>query len=233
MFYPFISIAKKVLIILLCSFIVTTIGCNNRPVPTIYDASTRILDVPCGDGRPVMTDGIFQPEEWDDASKLIINDSVSILFKQYQGHFFLALDSRKLLSPSLDLFLCADSPTIQQLHVSAQLGERKLPLAPEIATDTVWVWGKTSNWYANEFRWIYRLLDSLINVGGLDYETAIKQAGFAHEAIEIDLLQSKIAGAPWFFRIEIWTARMGEKPLIFPPETDTDNLDRWARFELK
>ncbi len=219
--------------LLLCLFIFLFIGCGNQPATVVYNSDIRIFNVPSGDGRPVMTDGIFQPGEWDDASKLIINDSMSILFKQYQDHIFIALDSRKLLAPTIDLFLCADSTNILQLHVSAQLGERNLFIAPEISEDTIWVWGKTSKWYANEKRWIYRLSDSLQRIEGLDWPEAIEQSGFPHEAIEMDILHSKLKGNSWLFRTDIWTAYTGDNPISFPPDTKMDNLDGWAKFELK
>ncbi|MCP4705970.1 MAG: hypothetical protein GY865_15335 [candidate division Zixibacteria bacterium] len=219
--------------LLLCLLLFSFIGCYSQPATVVYNSDTRIFNVPTGDGRPVMTDGIFQLGEWDDASKLIINDSTSILFKQFQGHLYLALDSRELLSPTIDLFLCTDSLNILQLHVSAQLGERNLLVAPEISEDTIWVWGQTTKWYANEFRWIYRLSDSLQRIEGLDWPEAIKQSGFPHEAVEMDILQSKLKGNSCLFRTDIWTAYTGENPISFPPETKIDNLDGWAKFELK
>jgi hypothetical protein len=210
------------------SFLAVCPGCTNRESDAILSPDDGVYSVPTGDGRPVMTDGIFQQGEWDDAATLVINDSVSVLFKHYRNHFFFAVDSRRLLSPSVDLFLCSDSQRIIQMHVSAQLGERELHVAPAISEDTAWVWGRTSGWYANEFRWIYRLLDSLMKIEGTGYEAAIAQAGFPHEAIEIDLLKSKVGGSKWQFRIEVWTARGGNQPMVFPSGTKRHSIKDWA-----
>ncbi|NIS15951.1 MAG: hypothetical protein GWN00_24285 [Aliifodinibius sp.] len=223
---------------LLCPFLLglVVISCSNHPATPdspIYSSRQREFIVPYGNGRPVMTDGIFQPAEWDDAATLVINDTVNLYFKQFSGHFFFALDSRQLLSPSIDLYISADKQNILQLHVSAQLGERMLRATPNEPLDTAWVWGRTSGWYANEFRWIYKLLDSLVNIDGLDYETAINQAGFHHEGIEIDVLKSKIKGSIWRLRIEIWTARGKGEQLVFSQETERLSTTNWAeiRFE--
>jgi len=207
-------------------------GCQQAAAPPVYSADDLTLVVPEGVGQPVMTDGIFQPGEWDDAATLAVNDSVSFLFKEYRGHLYFALDSRKLLSPSLDLFLCSDSLHILHLHVSAQLGERNLLVGPENPEDTVWVWGRTSGWYANEFRWIYRLQDSLINVQGMTWEEAILQSGFPHEGIELDILKSKIGRTPWLIRVEVWTARMGDQPLAVPAGTERDNVEGWMTLVM-
>jgi len=179
-----------------------------------------------------MTDGILQTSEWDDAATLIVNDSVSLYFKQYREHFYIALDARKLLAPSIDLYLSADSLHVHQLHVSAQLAERLLLPGQEDFSDTVWVPGRTSDWYANEFRWIYGLQDSLVNIEGMTWDEAIVQTSFPHEAIEIDILQSKIGGAPWFFRVEVWTARTDELPLVYPAAATSDDFTNWATLMM-
>jgi hypothetical protein len=208
-------------------------GCQQQGEPQVFGHEVREMKVPVGDGRPVMTDGIFQPEEWNDASTLVVNDSVSLQFKQYRGHFYIALDSRRLLAPTIDLYLSSDSLHIHQLHVSAQLAEQLLLVDPEGPIDTVWVPGRTSDWYANEFRWIYRSQDSLVNIEGMSWGEAILQTCFPHEAIEIDVLQSKIGGGPWFFRIAVWTARTDDQPLAFPPGTTSYNLENWATFVMQ
>jgi len=179
-----------------------------------------------------MTDGIFQTGEWDDAATLIVNDSVSLYFKQYREHFYIALDGRKLLVPTIDLYLSSDSLHVHQLHVSAQLAERLFLLGQQDSSDTVWVPGRTSGWYANEFRWIYGLQDSLVNIEGMTWADAIVQTSFPHEAIEIDILQSKIGGAPWFFRVEVWTARTDELPLAYPAATTSDDFTNWATLTM-
>jgi hypothetical protein len=207
-------------------------ACQQPAAPPVYSAEDLALTVPEGIGQPVMTDGIFQLGEWDDAATMVVNDSVSFFFKKYRGHMYFALDSRKLLSPSMDLFLCSDSLHILQLHVSAQLGERNLLVGPEDPEDTLWVWGRTSGWYANEFRWIYRLQDSLINIEGLTWEDAIQLTSFPHEGIEFDVLQSKVGSPPWLFRVEVRTARMGDQSLVFPAGTARDSLDGWATFVM-
>lgn len=223
---------RRASLIILIASLLTLGTCNERQSTMVFHADDLVLPVPTGEDRPVMTDGIFQPGEWDDAATLVINDSVSVLFKQFRGHFFLALDARQLLSPSVDVFLCSDSQHITQLHVSAQLGERVLFPAPLVSSDTNWVWGRTSGWYANEFRWIYRLLDSLMNTDSMSYDSAIMIAGFPHEAIEIDLLTSKIGPSPWLFRLDIWTAYTIDRPLPFPPNTDQDDLSGWGQLVL-
>ena len=212
-------------------------ACQEQPAevapPPSYTVDSDSLIVPVSDGRPVMTDGIFQPGEWDDAATLVINDTATVLFKQYRGHFYFALDSRKLLSPSLDLLLCANDTNIVQLHVSAQLAERNILLGTEISPDLRWVPGRTSDWYANEFRWIYALQDSLVRVEGMAWDEAIQQASFPHEAIECEVLRSKVGGNSWRFRMEVWTARNDDAGLVVPEGTSTLSLDGWPTLVLE
>jgi hypothetical protein len=47
------------------------------------------LRVPEGNGKPILTDGIFSPGEWDDALKIPIRPNVEILVKKSGGFVYI------------------------------------------------------------------------------------------------------------------------------------------------
>ena len=118
-----------------------------------------------GMGTPVMTDGTFSRGEWDDATRMTVNDSIILFFKRHEGHVFLGVHCPDLTIPAFDLFLDPGSGTIHQLHISAQLGERLLHTASEDAEDPTFVWGGTTDWYASEIRWGAERLERMIEAG--------------------------------------------------------------------
>ena len=109
--------------------------------------------VPEGNGRPILTDGIFTPGEWDDAIKIQIRPDIQLLLKKSAGFVFLGLKYSPFTLSVVDLFISPDGQAVRQLHVSAQLGERLLVGAAGPGEDPPFIWGATSDWYANEIRW--------------------------------------------------------------------------------
>jgi len=205
-------------------------GCRGAGRETL-SAEAREIRVPEGDGRPVMTDGMIQPGEWDDATTVTLNPRTSLFLKQYRGHLYLGLDARQMVSPSVDLFFTHDGAQILDLHRSAQLGEMVLRAGAPDSTDPEWVWGRTSGWYSNEGRWTYRTQDSLMRTAGMSWTEAFRIAGFPMDIAEFDILTSKLGASRLLFRIAIETA--DESPVVFPPGTSRKNPAGWATLLLR
>jgi len=207
----------------------TTSGCRGAPRETFTD-SVRQIRVPEGDGTPVMTDGMIQPGEWDDATVVTLGSTSALFLKRYRGHLFVGVDGRRIVSPTVDLFFSRDDAGILQLHRSAQLGERVLSAGAPDSADPEWVWGRTSGWYANEGRWIRQLQDSLMRVEGMSWNDAFAIAGFPSEIGEFDILTSKLGPSRLRFRV---TVEGGDgTTLTFPAGTASKDTAGWATLIL-
>lgn len=217
--------------LLTAALLVAASGCRQAERVTLT-ASVGEIRVPEGDGRPVMTDGIIQPGEWDDVTTVTLSGKTSLFLKRYQGHLFVGVDARQLVSPSVDLFFAHDSREILQLHRSAQLGERALAAGAPDSTDPEWVWGRTSGWYSNEVRWTYRLQDSLMRVEGMSWPEAFEIAGFPSEIGEFDILLSKLGASRLLFRIEVASQGAGDSLVTFPAGTPPKDPTGWATLIL-
>ena len=49
------------------------------------------IRVPAGNGKPILTDGIFSPDEWDDALKIEVRPNIHLLLKKSAGFVFLGI----------------------------------------------------------------------------------------------------------------------------------------------
>ena len=217
--------------LLTAAVLIAAPGCRQAERETLA-ASVREIRVPESDGSPVMTDGIIQPGEWDDVTTVAIGSKTSLFLKRYQGHLFVGVDARQLVSPSIDLFFVHDSGAILQLHRSAQLGERSLVAGAPDSTDPEWVWGRTSGWYSNEVRWTYRLQDSLMRVERMSWPEAFAVAGFPSEIGEFDILVSKLGASRLRFRIEVTSQGAGDSLVTFPAGTSPKDPAGWATLIL-
>lgn len=110
------------------------------------------MDVPVRvpyDRASVMIDGRFGKGEWRGATRLPVNDSVSLLVKQDEENLYLCLRAATP-QPALvmvDLYL-AHSGGLLNLHASAKLGERSW----NGTSYGDWVWWNNDGWQANVAR---------------------------------------------------------------------------------
>jgi hypothetical protein len=191
------------------------------------------IAVPEGNGLPVLIDGIFQEGEWDDALQVTATDIVTLYFKRFEGHLFVAMECKNIVGPVANLFFAPDDSTIYQFHVSAQLGEIILkPGAPD-EEDMEYVWGRTEGWYSNEVRWDVRRQQYLIDSAGVDQGEAFERTWFRNDALEFQFLQSKFGIDRLKFRAEAIWAPNYDVPTVFPAGTTRKNLDNWTTLVLK
>jgi hypothetical protein len=184
--------------------------------------------VPQGDGAPVITDGLFTPGEWDDASRVALTASVQLYLKQYRGVVFLGLRGSGPPGPS-DLFLAVPGGPIHQLHVSAQLGETVVPATGEAPPLR---FGYTSDWYANEQRRDMEEAERLKKEGKGPIEIMIATA-YPSDGIEFAIRRSKLPGPRWLMRLGASVVD-GGKPswLVHPAGSSERTTAGWQVLRL-
>src|SRR4030042_6483209 len=72
--------------------------------------------VPEGNGKPILTDGIFSPGEWDDALKVPIKPNIELLLKKSAGFVFVGIRYIPFTLSVVDLFISPDGKAIRHLH---------------------------------------------------------------------------------------------------------------------
>lgn len=80
---------------------------------------------------------------------------------------------------------------------------------------------------------MYRLQDSLMKVEGKSWAEAFQVAGFPHEMVEFDILQSKFGTLPCLFRMEIMNGEEGDSVMAFPAGTVRKDPRNWAKLVIK
>jgi len=202
------------------------LGCDDAPRYLSYPVTADTVRVPAGAGTPVLTDGVFSAGEWDDAARLMLNDSVTLFFKQHDGHVFLGVYCPDLTVPVFDLFLDPGGGEVTQLHISAQLGERVLGAASAETEDPAFIWGRTADWYANEIRWDAGRLERMIEAGA-DRDEAFPDVVFPYEGAEFQIRRAKFGTPSWQMRLEIVWRGSYDDPLVFPRGTARKDPTDW------
>jgi hypothetical protein len=188
--------------------------------------------VPEGNGRPILTDGIFSPGEWDDAMKIQIRPDLQLLLKKNAGFVFLGLKYSAFTLSVVDLFISPDGKTIHQLHVSAQLGERLRGGAAGAGEDPPFIWGDTADWYANEIRWDAGKVQALMKEGK-DAGGAQQAAVYRYDGFEFQIRESKFDTDEWLIRLESPMPPDWSKPVVFPEGTSLASMKGWLKLVLK
>ena len=188
--------------------------------------NTRTIRVPEGNGKPILVDGVFTPGEWDDALKLEVRPGIQLLLKKAAGFVFIGLKYTPFSLAVVDLFVSPDGKTIRHLHVSAQLGERLAGTATQSQDGPQFVWGDTTDWYANEIRWNEAKVRSLV-AEGKDQGAAQAAAVYRYDGFEFQIRQSKFGRGPWLVRLESPVAPDWSKPLVYPEGTTLSSTRGW------
>jgi hypothetical protein len=74
-------------------------------------------------GNNILIDGKTYPEEWDDARKIQVSDSVNLYFKADKNYIYIATQKTGDGGCVADLYY-ADDGKMVNLHASAKLGQR-------------------------------------------------------------------------------------------------------------
>ena len=204
-------------------------GGDPAPVGSPEDSAPGRIAVPEGDGRAVLTDGIFTPGEWDDALRLTVDNALTLHLKQVRDHLFVGASVSGLNVPIVDLFLQVGDGPVMQFHASAQLGERSL--APQGQEDPEFQWGRTVDWYANEVRYDRPLRDSL-EAAGADPRHAIRASLYPYDGFEMQFRRTKFPGSEWRMRVEVAGGPDYQVPHIYPAGTERKDVTGWAVLSL-
>lgn len=179
----------------------------------------QIIKVPEGNGNPILIDGIFTKEEWQDAAAVKVNDSVTVYLKQFRGHVFIGLKTLTPYPAYVDMFLLTGGNELYNLHASMQIGERLLIGNAWTDSEPVWRWGNHIGWIANEAKY-----DST-----KDRSLPDKEKVFPYEGKEFHLLRSRFTGRQWRLRIEV---RGSFQDIVYPSDSQRMQTARWAILQL-
>ncbi len=207
-----------------------SLGCVYEVDQPVKSNPNVVINIPQGNGNPVLLDGMFSEGEWDDALMVPMNDSITLYFKKYRGHFYLGVYTPIYAISVPNAFFQLNDSTILQLHVSAQLGERLLKPGLADEDDASFIWGYSDGWYANESRWDQNLRSHLIDSIGQDNNEAFEMSMFPREGTEIQILQSKLQSDILKFRIEILIPPEYDGHNHFPSGTTIKNTDGWTNL---
>ncbi|MCA1568133.1 MAG: hypothetical protein LC803_21310 [Acidobacteria bacterium] len=184
-----------------------------------HASAQQTLKVPEGRGSPVLIDGIFSRDEWQNATTVKADDSVMLYLKQFRGHVFIGVKTATSYPAYVDMFLLTGLNELYNLHASMQIGERTL--TSSLWTDGVpsWRWGNHVGWIANEAKY-----DST-----KDRSLPDKEKVFPYEGKEFQLLRSRFTGKQWQMRVEV---RGSTPDLVFPAESERRSSARWLILQL-
>jgi hypothetical protein len=187
--------------------------------------------VPQGRCTPVVTDGLFTAGEWDDAARVVVAESVTLLVKELGGVVFIGVRGQVQagIGPS-EVFLAAPSGPVHRLHVSAQLAETVLPALGEAPP---YRFGLTTGWYANELRRDEELAGKLMRDGRPPIEQ-VMATYYPSDGIELAVRREKIEGTVWLLRLAA-SALVGDRPamVVYPPDTAERATDGWLKLRLR
>jgi hypothetical protein len=212
-----------------CLGVLGLVGYLLAPVGSAVDA--EIVKIPEAKGAPVLLDGLFSPREWDGAWQRDLGAGVKLCLKKMEGHIFVGVRYSPFKGSVADLFISPDGQAIYHLHASAQIGERRVQENSSRWENPEFIWGDTSDWYANEIRWNQKRMDQLIKEGrGRDEAQAM--SFYRYDGFEFQIKASKFSSRSWLFRVEASIPPDWERPIVFPVGTAMTKTDGWLRLVL-
>ena len=192
------------------------------------------IDVPTGNGDPVLIDGMFSPGEWSDAREVVVSDSVRLYFKEFRGHVFIGLRTPRSMLAYTDLFFQGSDGVVYNIHASSQLAERRL--TDTLFSDTIPAprWGATSDWYANEMRNDRALAARLLQENPQrDRTLMLFETTYPFDGFEYQIRRSKFPGREWRLRVEARTGMPGKTDVVFPQTSQRRRPESWAVLRFR
>ena len=198
--------------------------------PVTSQEQQRPLEVQESFSRPVQFDGIFEPAEWEDATRVLDANPCEIYTKRHGGHLFLGARCAGLSLPVLDLFLNPDGAKTYQLHASSYLAERVLE--DDETVESFWRPGLDLHWTANTVSWDTAVADSLSEAGILGQEM-LRQAVIPYDGFEVRIREDQFSSPYWRLRVEVSQFAGDDAPIVFPHATPgTELRDIWFTVHL-
>lgn len=172
-------------------------------------AYTQEIKVPSSK-QSVLLDGKFEKTEWQDAKVLVVDDSLTLYFKQDSENLYWCLHNGRNVRGLMGVdFYFTVNDSLIDLHASAKLGERQYSGGGY----GEWRWWNNRAWAANVSR----------------FNSFEGQRFLPDEAKEFQLRKSRFANKP--IRLMFQLDQPGFKP-AFPPNATVDNPQKWLRLVL-
>ena len=176
---------------------------------SLTNAVGQEVEVP-NSKSPVLLDGKFSENEWQEARMVIVNDSLMLYIKQDAEYLYWCLRNKNK-NPSLigvDFYLSHQAGLIN-LHASAKLGERTF----NNGTYGEWFWWNNRDWTANVAR----------------FNSFEGQRFLKDEAKEFQLRKSRFAlpSLRMMFQLE-----QPAKPPAFPLGSEPEDTQKWLILKL-
>lgn len=189
----------------------------------------RSLKVPETEVRPVVIDGVFDPDEWSDALNVSEGAPVDILLKMDRHHVFIGIRCSSQELPVLDVFLDPSGPEAFQLHASSYLADRVLPendlMESKLSTDL------GLDWTANEVTWDSKKRGELVAVGVYGQEM-LKQVVHPFDGFELRIRRSQFRSSRWFLMVQLMTFAGSDPPLVFPLDANPEIRGTWLLLDV-
>ena len=174
----------------------------------------RPLRVPMSNDRPVLVDGFFATEEWEDALRVPGSDPCEIYLKRYGGNVFVGVKCPDLELPTLDLCLNPVGEGVYQLHVSGHLADRVVDRPGGV--ESPWKTHLSLDWTANKVRWDTGIRDSLAAIGVYGQEM-LRQSVLPFDGFEVRIREGQFNSPQWYLRFQIAPFTGDDALFIFPP----------------
>lgn len=184
-------------------------------------AAQPAIEVPRTAAVPILIDGRFAPDEWSDAKVIRVADSVRLHLKQVGDHVFIGVSTGTSVPRPVDLYIQGEDGAIHQLHASAQIGERNLPVAGWSGENPAWRWGNHVDWIANEAK-----LDS-----ERPADAPFSARLFPADGVEYQIRRHRFPGQVWKIRTDVGQFSGSEISDRFP-ERASDDPTTWAVLRL-
>ncbi len=191
---------------------------------------TETVKAPEGKCEPVLVDGVFSPGEWDDAWQKDLGSGVKLYLKKIGQYVFVGVQFLPFKGSNVDLFISPDGRTICHFHASAQIGELWLQANSPDGQEPEFIWGDTSDWYANEIRWNQKQVNKLVKEGRNMYQ-AQDMSLYRYDGFEFQIRASKFPSKSWLIRLESPMPPDWER-FVFPAGTTMKKTDDWLRLDL-
>lgn len=227
------------LILVIAAILITTLGeqaqlmnSDAQNNETSYNAHSKIIVVPEGKGKQVLTDGRFSNEEWDDALSYPIAGDYNIYFKADSEILYIGLKSDKRIGELVcEIRITSNEKKVFLLHVSGALGEGISGFPATTKFDL----NNNKNWRANFLKADSLKKTTWIAAGSPNdkYDDIYNK----RDGIEFKIYRKKFTGnflkfTIGWIRVEVKGKNIDKRIYNYPENADLRNSDNWIELIL-
>ena len=156
----------------------------------------------------IMPNGFFAEGEWDDASKVDVEDGIKVYAKQDERHLYVAICAQDTAHTGLDLYIATNAESQLLFHVSSAFASATC----ENGEWSEWRWEQNRRWTANKI--------------GL-YHDGDKRCSSEPEGFEFQISKDMIHGEVVYVAF-----RLKRPPYEYPSEEDREAFNNWIPFRI-